>query len=264
MFKRIRHTAVFWKALGGEPNKFKVSIVQNEQQLSEAKELHAAVFLAKGYVSEADLTSDGKHIGLTEDPYQTHSQYFIVERNHGDTTKVVASARLILSDERLGHRSFQTYEHQELLPKYRQLIERELPSSLAEVSGLVKDRSENTIVTLLLYRAMWQYSLVTGHRYWLMSCDDRLYKRLKLLFGNTLVEAGKRKFFKGHTVVPVILDVPYSVHRLLRVARINPLKRRLQISLVRFFLAGVDQSVLSDDQKRQLKRHKVVTRIGTE
>jgi len=175
-------------------------------------------------------------IGEKEDPYQGHSRYFIVERSDGETKRVVASSRLILSDPTKGHQSFQTYRHQKLNSIAATAIERTKPEQCAEVSGLVKEPGENTIVTLMLYREMWRFSLKKKHELWLMSCDANLYKRLKLLFGNALIQAGEKTYFKGHEIVPVILEVPASLQRVKEIRHLNPVKQQLQQKLVKFFL----------------------------
>jgi len=236
MLKKLSYNLALFRDLGTEPKELRAHEVIDTNRLNSAKELHAKIFHARGFVKDTDLIKQGRVIGEKEDPYQGHSRYFIVERSDGETKRVVASSRLILSDPTKGHQSFQTYRHQKLNSIAATAIERTKPEQCAEVSGLVKEPGENTIVTLMLYREMWRFSLKKKHELWLMSCDANLYKRLKLLFGNALIQAGEKTYFKGHEIVPVILEVPASLQRVKEIRHLNPVKQQLQQKLVKFFL----------------------------
>jgi hypothetical protein len=238
MLTKLTRNLALIRDLGHEPAELHVIEVDNAGQLQEAKKLHAKVFLSHGFVKESDLTNHGLEIGGAEDPYQSHAKYFAVERTNGSKPRTVAVSRLILCDPAQGHQSFQTYRHQKLNENAKALIDGTVPEDIAEVSGLVKQPGEKTIVTLMLYREMWRYSIRKHHKLWIMSCDAALYNRLRLLFGDSLVEAGEKKYFKGHEVVPVILEVEDSLNRISEMKHLSPLKRQLQAKLVNFFLRG--------------------------
>jgi hypothetical protein len=236
MLKKLSYNLTLIRDLGTEPKELRAHEAINPNQLNSAKELHAKVFHSRGFVKDTDLIKQGRAIGEKEDPYQGHSQYFIVERSDGKKNRTVAASRLILADPLKGHQSFQTYHHQKLNSVAMAAIAKTKPEQCAEVSGLVKEPGENTIVTLMLYREMWRFSLKQKHELWLMSCDANLYKRLKLLFGNALIQAGEQSYFKGHEVIPVILEVPASLQQIKEIRHLNPVRQQLQQKLVKFFL----------------------------
>ena len=221
-----------------EPQNLQVKCADEVGLLARAKTLHAQIYLKHGYVTEADLTSAG-FIGPHEDPYQDHAQYFLIDRIVGAHPAAVAVSRLILAAEDKGLHSFQTYIHREIEEPYRRLIEQTDPRKCAEVSALVKAPGENTIVTLLLYRAMWQYGLTHGHKLWLVSCDARLYDRLAFLFGPALTKIGPTSYFKGHHVVPALLHMDESLKTLLHERTKNPLRHMVRRRLINFMLRGL-------------------------
>jgi hypothetical protein len=206
--------------------------------------LHASVYHARGYVQDEDLVGKAKYIGHKEDPYQRHAQYFVVERELDGVRQVVATARLIYADPNKGYQSFQTIVHQPIYEKYSKMIHELDPDKYGEISALVKLPGEDTKVTIMLYREIWHYTLSHGYSKLLMSCDARLFQSLKILFGDSLVKIGDAKYFKGHNVVPAMLDITSSVDNLLKVSRYNPLKRHLQLKVVKFFLRGLPSEFL--------------------
>ncbi|HEX3082232.1 MAG TPA: hypothetical protein VHQ86_03180 [Candidatus Saccharimonadia bacterium] len=245
MFKKISQLLTFNKVFKEDTGMFRVIVVDEPHYLNKAKQLHAKVYLARGFVKPTDLTDDALYIGPKEDPYQFHSQYFVVERTDLPEPQVVSAARLIYKDPHKGHDSFQTYIHQPLYKKYKAKIELLDPASCAEVSGLVKERGTSTAAVFMLYKAMWLYSVQNGYQTWLMSCDVRLYLRLKLLFGRMLQRIGEKRHFKGHDVVPLMLDTERLFDYLLAVKPLNPFKRKVHEALTRFLLDGVDRNELN-------------------
>jgi hypothetical protein len=183
-----------------------VAQVSDEADLVAAKALHADVFKSHGYVSQAQLTGNGRAIDLTEDPYQTHADYFVTKVGLEAEQRVISSARMIYADGALME-SFQTYVSQPLIPSARRLLNMVNPYEVVEISGLVRSKGESFISAVPLYQAMWRHSLDCDYRYWLMSCDKGLFRSLRLLFGDVIKPIGDSNFFKGHEVVPAMLDV---------------------------------------------------------
>jgi hypothetical protein len=245
------------RLLKSEPQDVRVLVVNTDDHLKGAKQLHAKVFLKHGYITEENLLEDGI-IDLLEDPYQEHAQYFIAERMIDNQWKLVAASRLIKGHAEKGHKSFQTLNHQEIYKRYEKQIAAIDPASCMEVSALVKESGESTVITLMLFRAMWQYSVQAGSSIWLMSCDAKLYARLEFLFGDALTKIGEQRFFKGHDVVPGLLDMNESLYRFLVQAKsLNPFKRSMKRALVKFFLAGLPKKYLDDKHLAEIERLRV-------
>ena len=73
-----------------------------------------------------------------------------------------------------------------------------------------------------------------------MSCDVRLYRRLKFLFGDALTQVGKESYYMGSMVVPAALEVEHSLQVVQAGERShNPLQRQLRRAMVKFFLEGL-------------------------
>ncbi len=214
-------------------------IVTEAQALKKAKQLHAKVFLSRGYITDADLTTEGT-IDTNEDPYQEHSEYFVVERLIDSEWRIQAVARLIHFHPEKQDSSFQTLVHQDVNKESRELIQLVGLENCFEVSGLVKETGESTLAVMFLYREMWQYALMNGQKLWLMSCDAGLYKRLSFLFGNAFQQIGKKSFFKGHDVIPALLDIRGSISVFTgKTKSRNPATKLLQHRLANFFLSGL-------------------------
>jgi hypothetical protein len=222
----------------------------------DAQKLHGSVYLDRGYLKAEDLRLDGT-IRAHEDPYQQRSHYFVVIKN--DTKSTVAAARLIHGGDKPTHESFQTYTNLTLDKSGKKLIRQYDPSKSAEISGLVKARGENTIAVLMLYRLMWQTSISRGYRLWLMSCDVKLYTKLNFLFGNALTAIGPQQHYRGHEVIPCMLNIDQSTLALIHaVQSLNPLKRLLGRRLARFFLHDIPQKALRPEVLKKAQRLNLV------
>ena len=262
MFSSLRLIRQLHAATQRPDASLRASIVVTDAQLKAAKALHARVFLDRGYVRASDLVDGGKAIGPAEDPYQTHATYFVVERLQPQGRVVVATARLIHATPQLKHNSFQTLVNQRLNQSQLTYLQSLDPARCVEVSGLVKAKGESTFAVMMLYRAMWQYSIVRGYKLWLMSCDEGLYRKLKTLFGDTLVAIGRPTFFKGHHVVPAMLELDHSIGQLLSLSRYNVVKRQAQMILARFFLHGLPASCLHPEHHNQLRNHNIKAQLA--
>src|SRR5690242_778386 len=93
MLKKIKKTLSYAGMLSSDTHDLRVREATDEDALLKAKELHARVFLSRGYITESDLTAVGL-IGESEDPYQKHAKYFMVERLVNGSWRVCAISRL--------------------------------------------------------------------------------------------------------------------------------------------------------------------------
>lgn len=242
MLKIIRQARRYRKLFESETvGRYIVEIANSETYLSAAKRLHARVYYFAGYLTARDINGDG-HISLEHDPHQQHSTYFVV-RYKDNPDKIAAAARQINATKE-AHLSFQTVRDLQLYKDARRAILDIAPDKVVEISALVKGRGVDSLPVLLLYRKMWQYSLEQGHEIWLMACDEKLYKRLKFLFGGALVRVGDAEFYKGHRVVPCVLEVKRSLSAVQNFRRSHALRSLFTTRLIGFFLHGIPQHVI--------------------
>jgi hypothetical protein len=250
MFSRLKKTLETTKLLKTAHPNLRPMLVKTNEQLSKAKQLHASVYLANGYIEKSHVNNKG-HITLAQDPYQEHSQYFVVaERGTGE---VVATARQIGVSGRKGHLSFPTLKHIEIDEQVRQALGALDPKNCVEISALAKKKGYTSYASFMIYRALWQHSLRSRHQVWLMACDARVYKHLKFLFADALTQVGKETIYMGSTVVPAVLEVDRSLDVVIGRSRsINPALRALHKELIRFFLAGLPAKYLKPRQLTEL------------
>lgn len=224
--------------------------VETSGQLLAAKKLHAKVYVDRGFVDARHLNNDAI-LDSKADPYQHHSVYFLVaSKKNGE---VVATARQIYATPRLGNQSFPLLKHTDLYARALRAVSRHDANKCVEISGLAKKRGASKIAPLLLYRALWHYSLQQKHSLWLLTCDVRLFERLKLLFGPAIQRVGRTTFYLGSDVVPAILKVQSSVSELRHsLAVAPPVTRRFRLKVVGFLLRGIPIGALSPQEKRAL------------
>jgi len=221
-----------------EPVNFKAIHTTHANTIEEAKRLHAKVYLFRNYITEKDLNKN-KVLHKKADPYQDHSNYFVVRHHNAKTRTVVATARQIVATKH-GHSSFPTMKELELYPEMRKAIEAVDPSKCVEISGLAKMHGVSSTATLTLYRTLWHHSLRRGHHIWLVACDAQVYKKLHFLFGKAFVRIGDNAFYMGSEVVPAMLEVHRSIDPLMQDSKsMNPFKRKMKRNLVKFFMQGL-------------------------
>lgn len=224
--------------------------VNNHTDLLRAKKLHAKVYCERGFVEKSDVTAAGI-LSSKKDPYQGHAIYFLVRDKKTD--EVVATARQIWVLPGQGYQSFPLFKYSQLYKNAWRLVGKHQPEHSVEISGLAKRRGASKMAPLLLYRAMWHASLRQGHTLWLLTCDVRLFARLKLLFGPAILQVGRVNFYLGSNVVPAILRVDAAVSELRHSLRSSAgLSRLLRVRVVRFLLKGLPVDTLSAREKRAL------------
>lgn len=255
----IRQTLKYYRQLNTELPGMRTVIVERPEQLSAAQELHARTYRELGYATDADLTGDGLRIGPDKDPHQAHAQYFSVEGPRGGALRTVAACRVIQADPGQGLQSFPTYVTQELYPEYRRLIEGLDPAACGEISALVREPGVSGKAALMLYRAVWHYSLRQRYELLLVGCDTRLYSRCKMIFGASWSRIGPDGELWDSPVVPVMIDIPNSLHEALKLSRVNPVKRRIKMKALEFFLRGLPEEAIRPEHRPRLDRYRLET-----
>jgi hypothetical protein len=256
----IRKTLKYYRQLGTELPGLRAVVLRQPGELGAAKELHARIYRATGQIAEADLTGDGLSINLDQDPYQAHAQYFAVEGLSAGARRTVAACRVIYADPGQGLRSFPTYETQELYPKYRGLLEGLDPSACGEISALVREPDVSGKAALMLYRAVWHYALERRYTLLLVACDARLFPRCQMIFGASWIRIGNDgRWASGDPVVPVMIDIPNSLDEALKLSRVNPVKRRIKMKALEFFLRGLPGEAILPSHRAKLGRYRLET-----
>jgi hypothetical protein len=255
----IKQTLKYYRQLNAEVPGLRTVVITHPEELMAAKELHARVYRALGIVTDADLTADGRCIGTDEDPHQQHAQYFGVQELGAGNPRTVAAARVIYADPGKGLESFPTYVSQALHPQCRSLLEGLSPAACGEISALVREPGTSGKATLMLYRAIWHYALGRRFARLLVSCDARLYRRCKMIFGASWMRAGPDGYSRNVRVVPVIVDIPGSLDEALKVSRANPVKRRVKLRALEFFVRGLPEESVLPSQRAKLARYRLDT-----
>lgn len=255
----IRRTLKYYRQLSTEVPGLRTVIVRQPEQLTAAKELHARIYRALGFVTDADLTSDGLRIGPGKDPYQAHAQYFSVQGFRDGTLRTVATVRIINADPGQGLKSLPVYVTQELYPEYRRLLEEADPAACGEISALVRQPDVSGKAALMLYRAVWHYSLSQRYELLLVACDAKLYPRCKMIFGASWNRIGPDGDIWNHHVVPVMIDIPNSLDEALKLSRVNPVKRRIKMKALEFFLRGLPDEAVLPVHRERLDRYRLET-----
>ena len=180
--------------------------------LLQAKRLHTEIYLERTFIDQEDIGPEG-HMHLKADPHQAHSDYFVVvDRRSPD--KVLASARQIRADNT--HEQLPILLNAKLKNKSKRALLEENNKRIVEISGLVKAHGTPSVAVLELYLAMWGESMNQRHQTWIMACDVRLYKRLKILFGKSVTRIGRKTHYKGGDIIPCKLELNKSHIKLLK------------------------------------------------
>ncbi len=185
--------------------KFKVQQVSDGQLLQQAKQLHAEVYLRRGFVSESDIRDGILH--SEADPHQHHATYFVVTEK--------ATGEAVFMARQLHHRPDLTlpiFRHLELSKDYGDVAHQEI----VEISAFAKRHKTDSRAAYLLFYEMLRHSSQQGHHYWLLACDVNVYKRLKVLFGPVLRQVGPKAFYMGSMVVPAEINLHRAPHMLRR------------------------------------------------
>jgi hypothetical protein len=256
----IMRTLKYYRQLAAEVPGLRTLVVSGPDALSAAKELHARTYLRVGIQPAEALTSEG-HIGLAADPYQTHAQYFSVQDFRDGGSRTVAAARVIFAAPDSGLDSFPFFrEERQLYPRHRSLLEAVDPAACGEISALVREPGTNGKAALMLYRAMWHYALSQHYECLLVLCKARLYLRCKIIFGPSWIRVGPSyERLTNIREIPVMIDVRHSLDEALTLSRVNPVKRRIKLRALQFFLRGLPEEVILPAHRARLDRYRLQT-----
>lgn len=93
-----------------------------------------------------------------------------------------------------------------------------------------------------------------------MACDAKLYPRCKMIFGASWNRIGPDGDIWNHHVVPVMIDIPNSLDEALKLSRVNPVKRRIKMKALEFFLRGQHQHRQHPAPREPRRRPRLTTR----
>lgn len=254
----VSRTLKYYQQLDAEVPDFRTAVVSDPDALSAAKELHGRTYVRVGIQPQEALTSDG-HIAPAFDPYQTHAQYFSVQDCRDGRPRTVAAVRVIFAEPDSGFDSFPFFrEKRPVYPRYARLLESADPAACGEISALVREPGTNGKAALMLYRAVWHYALSQRYAYLLVLCKARLYRRCKIIFGESWIRVGPSyDRLTNIREIPVIIDVRGSLDAALTLSRVNPVKRLIKLKALRFFLRGLPEDVILPAHRRKLDRHRL-------
>lgn len=254
----IRQTVKYWRQLDAEVPRLRTVVASEPDALSAAKELHARTYRRLGMVPAGALTAGG-HIGLAADPHQAHAQYFSVQELRDGEPRTVAAVRVIVADPGSGLGSFPFCARRTLYPEYRRLLEAVDPAACGEISALVREPGTSGKAALMLYRAVWHYALSQRYECLLVSCNARLCRRCELIFGRSWIRVGPGADSMNARVIPVMIDVRGSLDEALTLSRVNPVKRRVKLKALRFFVRGLPGDVIGPAHRAKLDRYRLRT-----
>ncbi len=176
-----------------------IQILNDPYLLLEARQLQGQRFLDSGFVGR--LSRDG----VVDDPWVAISTYFGALNENGE---VVGVARLIPHTS-LGLPALLEFD----LTRAGAKIVDEIPvGRFAEVSALAVMRGAGAFrsgrIANALYRAMYQYSVVTaGHTHWCAALDVRVKVHLMSSHNFLFEPIGSAREYLGSMTVPVTLDL---------------------------------------------------------
>lgn len=256
----IKQTLKYYRQLAAEVPSLRTVAASDPDTLGAAKELHARTYLRVGLKPPEALTSDG-HIGLAADPYQAHARYFSVQDLRDGGPRTVAAVRVIVAEPGAGLGSFPFFrEGRPLYPRYRRRLEAVDPAVCGEISALVREPGTNGKAALMLYRAVWHYALSQRYECLLVLCKARLYRRCKVIFGKSWIRVGPSYHrLPGIREIPVMIDIRGSLGEALTLSRVNPVKRRLKLKALQFFLRGLPEDVIQPAHRAKLDRYRLRT-----
>ena len=216
----------------------------NPDHLFQAKKLHARVYLRRNFIAMKDVTAEGVMTD-TSDPHQYVSTYFVICDQTQDPQPVVVSARQIHTLASNRHDELPIMNEADIYQSKKDEIQRYAAADCVEISGLVKHTGHPTLPVLMVYRLMWQYSVQSRHKIWLMACDPALYARLKYFFGDAIERIGNDTPYVGADVVPAMLKIDEAIIRLKQQSKtLMPIRRGMNKTILEFFQDPEDILVL--------------------
>jgi hypothetical protein len=121
----------------------------------------------------------------------------------------------------------------------------------------VREPGTNGKAALMLYRTIWHYALSQHYDYLLVLCKARLHRRCKIIFGKSWIRVGPSYRRLGNIrEIPVIIDIQGSLDEALTLSWVNPVKRRIKLKALPFFLRGLPDEVILPAHRVRLERYR--------
>lgn len=171
-----------------------VDVARRPGDIDAARRLHAEVYLAKGYVTQAEVV-DGL-IVPDVDPWVADSTYFLARDDLGEPVGVSRQ----ITPPRV--EQLPTMGMRELHPAVDAQLRRQPPHSVVEISALAVRRWADRLAATLLYSCMWERSRRLGHRAWVMSVHPVVWEQLNRSLGPVLEAFGPTQWYLGSDVIP--------------------------------------------------------------
>lgn len=172
--------------------------LRSDAEILSARQLHASVYVAKGFVAPEDLAADGT-IGRLKDPWPAMSTYFGTFR--GDSVTVTARQISLAHNgdlPALGLHGLVSADVSKI---------RDLPAGDAvEISALASRPGAFSADVVAVYVRMWRESLERRHQAWVMAVDLPLFRHLRNTFcGKAIRPIGPEQIYLGSVVVPATI-----------------------------------------------------------
>lgn len=179
-------------------------LMGEKSDIDSARRTVADTYLRYGYINPEDINDSG-FICETLDPHVDDSVYF----GFGKSGVLAATSRLIEKNSLVEFPAIKDFGID-----LKALEDLELdPQKFAEISALAKAKGVGKKEDIMhVYAQMMRYSLETGHKYWLMSADVDLARKLKKVFGKkSFTELGQPRHYMGSETVPMAMDIHSSL-----------------------------------------------------
>lgn len=173
-----------------------VTVAKQKSDIQAARRLHAELFLAQGYVDEADLV-DG-FIGSRVDPWVAASTYFLARDRKGACIGVCRQ----ISSPTAAH--LPTMRMKQLNRSVTRQLRRQMNGAVVEISALGVVPGADPFTATLLYSCMWAYSRYR-HSAWVMSVHPMVWTHLTASLGPVLEVFGPTQWYMGSDVIPSVL-----------------------------------------------------------
>lgn len=181
-------------------------------EIRQARRLHARVYRERGYITVDQVDPDGV-LGADADPWSEHATYFAVSRGGS----IVATARQIRTPQIHQLPTLTAADHD--LPQTRAVLAC-APGQVVEISALARAEGSDRHDAVALYSAMWDHSVRSGQRAWVMSVDLHLFRQLqRTICGDAIRPVGPRWKHMGGDLVTSAMFLDETSREQRRLAR---------------------------------------------
>jgi hypothetical protein len=216
--------------------------VETDAEMFAVRRLHAACYLASGYVEQQDLDEHGQ----IPDAWVPFSDYYVAIDTTADN-HIVGTCRII----RPSVRGFPAFLECETRPDALDVFATLDPSRCVEVSALATPRigMQNMAISAALYGLVWQESIRQDRAYMLAVMDDRLLRIMRRWFEFPFETVGEPCYYMGSPSTPVSMFIPRTIELM---ATSNP-------EALRFFSGEIPFDQLNDyalDIRTAVREHR--------